>query len=253
MATVPSINRHGSYGIDAPYVLAIFGVLSAIFVLLAVLNALQGAIGGVILTLLAAIWFFGCMGSYLYTTRAGKFVVWSQILDELHLTGTEQVLDIGCGRGAVLVLAAGRLDQGRVHGVDLWRVQDQSGNASETTARNAEAEGVTDRVELHTADMGELPFNDDYFDVVLSSLAIHNIKQKTGRQQAIGEALRVLRPGGRLAIADFRHVKDYAEHLRAAGATDIHARGLGWRFWYGGPWAATRLVTATKSATPTTT
>ncbi|MDQ2850247.1 MAG: class I SAM-dependent methyltransferase [Actinomycetota bacterium] len=203
-----------------------------------------------VLTLLVAVWFFGCMASYLYATRAGKFVVWSQILDELHLTGTEQVLDVGCGRGAVLLSAAARLDHGKAHGVDLWRGQDQNGSASEITARNAEAEGVADRVELHTADMSDLPFDDECFDVVLSSVAMHTIKQKSGRQQAIREALRVVRPGGQLAIADFRHVKDYAEQLRTAGATNVHTRGLGWRFWYGGPWAATRLIMATKPASP---
>lgn len=244
-----SITRRGSYGIDAPYVPAIFGLLSLVFIVLAVLNATQGAILGLIITLLVAIWFAGCMASYLYTTRAGKFVVWSQILDGLSLTGTEQVLDMGCGRGAVLLSAAQRLGGGRAHGADLWRTRDQSGNAADTTKRNADVEGVADRVELHTADMTELPFDEGSFDVVVSSLAIHNLKENSGRRQAISEALRVLRPGGRLAIADFRHVDDYAEALRTAGVPDVHTRGLGWRFWYGGPWAATRLVTATKPAT----
>lgn len=94
--------------------------------------------------------------------------------------------------------------------------------------------------------MTELPFSDGQFDVIVSSLAIHNITSKLGRQQVINEALRVLRPGGRLAIADFRHVARYAETLSVAGLSDVRTRGLGWRFWYGGPWAATRLVQATK-------
>lgn len=251
MATGTPIPRRGSYGIDAPYVPAIFGGLSLLFVVLAVLNAIQTAIVGLIITLLVAIWFLSCMTSYLYTTKTGKFIVWSQILDGQHLTGSEQVLDIGCGRGAVLLLAAQRLDEGRAHGVDLWRRQDQSGNSDATTRSNAVAEGVSDHVDLHTADMTELPFDNDSFDVVVSSLAIHNIKEKSGRQQALSEAMRVVRPGGELAIADFRHVKIYAESLRAIGAIDVHTSGLGWRFWYGGPWATTRLVRATKSDTPT--
>lgn len=121
-----SIVRQGDYGFDAPYVPVIFGLLSLGFLTLAVLNATQGAVVGVIATLIAAMWFFGCMASYIYTTRTGKFVVWSQVLDEMNLTGQEQVLDLGCGRGAVLLLAAERLDGGRAHGVDLWRSQDQS-------------------------------------------------------------------------------------------------------------------------------
>jgi hypothetical protein len=59
--------------------------------------------------------------------------------------------------------------------------------------------------------------------------------------------VRVLRPGGRLAIADIRYVTaEYTARLRERGMEDVHARGLGWRFWYGGPWVATNLVTARK-------
>jgi arsenite methyltransferase len=246
MSVGPSNRRRGSYGIDAPYVPALFGALGLFFVALAVLNATEGATGGVITTGLVAVFFLGCMTSYLYTTRVGKFVVWSQILDGLSLGGAEQVLDMGCGRGAVLLLAAKRLDTGGAHGVDLWRAQDQSGNATETTQRNVEIEGLADRVTLHTADMTALPFEDATFDVVVSSLAIHNIKKKSGRQQAVVEGLRVLRPGGRLTIADFRHVDEYAKALGAPEVADVRTRGLGWRFWYGGPWAGTKLVTATK-------
>ena len=83
---------------------------------------------------------------------------------------------MGCGRGAVLLMAAQHLTTGRAVGVDLWRTVDQSGNSAEATRRNAVAEGVADRVELHTADMTALPFEGNSFDLVLSSLAIHNIR-----------------------------------------------------------------------------
>jgi arsenite methyltransferase len=135
---------------------------------------------------------------FLHATRRGKFLVWSRLLDELGLRGDERLLDLGCGRGAVLLMAAQRLDSGRVAGVDLWRGVDQSGNAEDTTWRNARAEGVADRVELRTADITALPFDDAGFDMVLSSLAIHNIKGKSARAAAVDEAIRVLRPGGSL-------------------------------------------------------
>lgn len=53
------------------------------------------------------------------------------------------------------------------------------------------------------------------------------------RAQAVAEAWRVLKGGGRLAIADIRATARYAETLSSLGATGVTRRRLGWRFWYG--------------------
>jgi len=130
--------------------------------------------------------------------------------------------------------------------VDLWRKGDQSGNAEAATRRNAAAEGVADRVDVQTADMTSLPFDAASFDVVVSNLAVHNVKTRAGRTKAIDEAVRVLRPGGRLLIADLRATKEYQNHLAALGIRDVTRSNLGWRMWWSGPWLPTRLVTASK-------
>src|SRR5262245_47654906 len=144
-------------------------------------------------------------------------------------------------------MAAQRLPRGRAVGVDVWSAKDQAGNAEQVTRRNADLEGVADRVELHTADMRQLPFEDGSFDVVVSSLAIHNIAGAGERANALREAARVLKRGGKLAIADIRHTRAYAAELKACGLKVTERRSLGVCFWYAaGPWAATRLVAATK-------
>jgi arsenite methyltransferase len=231
--------RRGSYGIDAPYGLAFIAVLIVAELVMAIIS-------GRMLPFLAVPFLLTIAASYLYTTRRGKFVVWAELLDRLGLRGDERTLDLGCGRGAVLLLAAQHLTTGRAVGVDLWRSADQSGNSAATARRNAIAEGVADRVELHTGDMTALPFEENSFDLVLSSLAIHNISGRAGREKAISEAVRVLRPGGRLMIADIRATRQYQAQLAKIGMIDVARSRLGWRFWWGGPWAATRLVTATK-------
>jgi ubiquinone/menaquinone biosynthesis C-methylase UbiE len=199
---------------------------------------------------LAVLFVSAILGFYLHGTLRGKFVVWAELLDRLNLRGDERILDLGCGRGAVLLMAAQHLTSGRAVGVDLWRRVDQSGNSEEATRRNAVAEGVAERVELHTADMTALPFEDNSFDVVVSSLAIHNIGGSAGREKAIDEAVRVLRPGGRLLIADIRSTRRHQVRLGDIGMSDVARRRLGWRFWWAGPWAATPLVTATKPERP---
>jgi len=190
-----------------------------------------------------ALWQFLIAGIYVYFTRAGKFAVWADLLDRLELKGDERLLDIGCGRGAVLLMAAQRLPRGRAVGIDVWSTTDQSGNAEQVTRRNAALEGVAERVELHTADMRQLPFDDGSFDVVVSSLAIHNVPGAGERARALREAARVLKKGGKLAIADVRHTRAYASELEACGLKVTERRSLGGRFWYA---AALRLVAAIK-------
>jgi arsenite methyltransferase len=189
----------------------------------------------------------GTAAFYLHTTRVGKFAVWARVLGELALHGDETLLDLGCGRGAVLLAAAKLLPRGRAIGVDVWRA-DQTANSPQATLSNAALENVTDRVAVQTADIRRLPFDDNSFDVIVSSLVIHNIASTVGRKQAVDEAARVLRPGGRIAIADLAATRRHAKHLRELGFNDVHRRNLGWRMWWGGPWFPTHLVTATKPA-----
>jgi ubiquinone/menaquinone biosynthesis C-methylase UbiE len=181
-------------------------------------------------------------GIYLHTTLHGKLRIWRQELDQADLKGDEQLLDLGCGRGAVLIEAARRLPTGHAVGVDLWSGKDQSGNRPEATLANAAAAGVADRVGVRTADMTALPFADGSFDVVTSALAIHNIPSPEGRYRAVDEAMRVLRPGGQLLVADFWPMaRKYAEHI---GQGTL--RGLGPGYWYGGPWLGITLLHAVK-------
>lgn len=230
----------GRYGIDAPYapLLMIAGALIC-FGLVVFAHVQQMWISVVILLLMASL--------YLHTTLRGKFLVWRSLLDRMALRGDEHILDLGCGRGAVLLMAAGYLPNGRAVGIDIWSSKDQSGNAMTVTQANAVAEGVADRVELHTVDMRQLPFESGSFDAIVSNVAIHNISAHTGRDQAIDEAWRVLRPGGRLLIADISKSRQYQERLAKLGATLVR-QNLGWRMWWGGPWASTVLIDARKSA-----
>ncbi|APR76821.1 Hypothetical protein A7982_02168 [Minicystis rosea] len=214
----------------------------------AILGALRGDPVALLTMGLSGVFLLLSAASYVYTTRAGKFLVWDELIESLRLEGHERVLDLGCGRGAVLLLAAQRLSSGQATGIDLWSTTDQLGNAADATRRNAELEGVSDRIDLHTGDMRKLPFPDASFDVIVSSLAIHNIPEAAGRAEAVREAVRVLKPGGRAVLADFRFTDDYADELKKAGLVDVTCRELGPRFWYGGPWAATRVVMSRKPA-----
>jgi arsenite methyltransferase len=181
-------------------------------------------------------------GLMVRSSRAGKLTERDRLLDQLPWRGDERALDVGCGRGLLLIGAAKRLTTGRAVGLDLWRTKDQAGNDPAATIANAQAEGVAARVELCDGDARQLPFDSQSFDVAVSSLALHNIPGASGRAAAVGEIVRVLKPGGHLAILDFRHTSQYAAVLAAAGLGDVHRSQR--RF---GMYPPVRVVTATKA------
>lgn len=250
----PDLRRHrGEYGVDGDFramapiwqAVLIGAICLALVVATAVCLVAGAIVAGTVLAAVTVVVLF-TVATYLYTTRVGKFQVWARILTDLRLRGDEQVLDIGCGRGALLTAVAKLLPAGRAYGVDIWR-PDQSGNGPDAARRNAEREGVADRIELYTADMTRLPFADDTFDLIVSSLAVHNVPSAAGRRAAIDEAVRVLRPGGRLVIADLAFTNRHRNELRELPVSDVRRRNLGARMWWGGPWFPTRLLTATKN------
>jgi len=110
-------------------------------------------------------------------------------------------------------------------GIDKWQKEDLSGNDPQATKDNAAAEGVADRVEIRTADMRAIPYPDATFDLVVSSLAVHNIYDVDGRRKALAEIARVLKPGGRLLLQDIRHTGQYMAALRQLGMAEVRRAG----------------------------
>jgi SAM-dependent methyltransferase len=174
---------------------------------------------------LVACYGFGMAGYMTYGSRVGKLRTRDRLLhlvgDIAPWTGQEWVLDVGCGRGLMLVGAARRLTTGKAVGIDLWRAEDQAGNAPEAALENARREGVADRVSVATGDGCALPFSDATFDAVLSHWVVHNIRDGAGRARALDEMLRVLRPGGVLVIADIANHSVYRAQLAARCMGDL--------------------------------
>jgi arsenite methyltransferase len=158
---------------------------------------------------------------FLYSTKRGKIKECEKLISLIPWRGDERVLDVGCGRGILLISAAKRLTTGKAIGVDIWRQIDQHGNRMEETITNARVEGVLDKVEVKDGDARDLPFDNESFDVIVSSLVIHNIHDKKEREKAINEVLRVIKLGGYFAILDIRRIDEYAQILRSIGVSEV--------------------------------
>ena len=176
-------------------------------------------------------WSFISVALFVWSSKVGKLRMRDRVVGSIPWRGDEKVLDVGCGRGMMLIGAAKHLITGRAVGVDIWRKVDQAGNSPEATMRNAELEGVAGRVEIKNGDARQVPFADSTFDVILSSLALHNIPGKDGRRKAIFEIVRVLRPGGKLVILDIFRTPEYVKSLQDAGMSDAKRSRVGFLFY----------------------
>lgn len=116
-----------------------------------------------------------------------------------HASG-DRVLDIGCGNGHLAISLAKENPQRRVTGLDYW------GSAWEYSQRvcerNAELEGVADRVTFTQGSAAALPFPEGEFDCVVSCLTFHEVRELQDKTAAVSEALRVVRSGGCFAFLD---------------------------------------------------
>lgn len=155
----------------------------------------------------------------------------NKILDELinRITwnGTGEALDIGCGSGALSIRIAKKYPQSRVIGIDYWG----SGwsYCKETCEENARVEGVENRLSFHQASASALPFKNDTFNLVVSNLTFHEVKDSTSKLDVVQEALRVLKTGGEFVFQDLFLLRKYygtTEDLIAAikemGVQDVH-------------------------------
>jgi len=144
-----------------------------------------------------------------YRFSPGGGNVQGRIIDLLvvHLdwNGEGQVLDIGCGNGALAIELAHKYVKAQVVGIDYWGGNwEHSKYACEA---NAKIEGVAECITFQKASASALPFENEYFDAVVSNLVFHEVRDVADKREVIREALRVLKKGGKFSFQDLFLVK----------------------------------------------
>jgi arsenite methyltransferase len=171
--------------------------------------------------------------SLVYYGKVGKLRMREEFLNPIPWRGDETVLDIGCGRGLLLVAAAHRLTTGRAIGVDVWLPKAMTGNRPNSALENATLEGVRDRVEVKEADARKLPFAGASFDIVVSNFVLHEMTTDADREKMVQEIARVLKPGGHVALRDFIFTDTCVDTLRQNGVDAKRERVGSIGYWVG--------------------
>ena len=217
-----------NYGFDAPSImrnLLIFGVLAFVLgfatpifssnIILKYIAFLVIFIGVILFVLGTSMFVYGIVG---------KFNIRKMMLSKIAWKGDEMVLDIGAGTGLLMNGAAQHLTTGKSIGIDIWRDEDLSDNTLQNTLRNAEIEGVSDKIEIKTEDARQLSFADNSFDVILSQFCIHNIDDIKEQEKACFEIARVLKPNGIALIGDYIPTHTYAKYFEKAGLKVVSSK-----------------------------
>jgi len=134
-------------------------------------------------------------GAYLYSrTIKPRIRLYEMMAEEIvSKTNSGRILDVGTGPGTLPIEIAKRAPDMEVIGIDISKTM------VKIARKNAEKEGVSDRVKFEAMSAYELKFDDGYFDMVISSGALHHFNRP---KEAFNEIYRVLKPGKEAWIYD---------------------------------------------------
>ena len=164
---------------------------------------------------------------YQFSPQGGNLQdqIWSLVLANLDWDGEGRALDIGCGNGALTIKLAQKYPKAQVIGIDYWgKAWDYSKKVCE---RNAVIEGVGDRVVFQKANAESLPFDEGYFDAVVSNFVFHMVGKAKDKRGVVREALRVVKKGGKFSFQDeflvkqlFGDIDDFVKTIKSWGISE---------------------------------
>jgi SAM-dependent methyltransferase len=200
------------------------GAVSLLFLILAFLFLPAIVLFG--LLFLVSLYF--AYARYLFSPQGGNVQdkIHEMLLSNLGWDGAGQALDIGCGNAPLAIKLALKYKGARVVGIDYWGKKWEY--SKEICEKNVVMEGVAGRVTFQKASASKLPFEDGYFNAVVSNLVFHEVSDTKDKRDLIREALRVIRKDGRFAFQDlflfklfYGETDDLIATIRSWGVTKV--------------------------------
>ena len=223
------------FGIDAPKDTAALFRIAGILLLIYILSFFIYIPSNLLVNLvrILSLLFFCCFlitGLLLIlSSKIFKYKNRDKIIQGLALKGSENILDIGCGRGLYTIGFAEQLSTGKVYGIDIWNAEDMSNNTENSILENIQKAGLEEKIIIKTEDMRAMSFEDEYFDIIIASFSIHNIGNIPEIQKALHEIARVTKKDGKIVIIDFKYINEYKYYLLKNNfkiVQDTRAKGL---------------------------
>ena len=182
----------------------IFSVISLLLILIALLpiNLFIRIISGILALPFIYISFIIIYSYYQFAEFGGNFQskIHNLIVDRIRLRENTKVLDIGAGSAALTIKIAKTLIDSSFIGIDYWG-EDWEYSKS-ICEMNAKYEGLEDSINFIKASASNLPFVDNEFDVIVSCLTFHEVKDERDKIKVFKEALRVLKKEGEFVFLD---------------------------------------------------
>lgn len=217
------------------YKLLIFLVISLILLSVTLLpvNTYVRVISGILAVPFLYITFILTYSVYQFTPFGGNYQskIHDLIVSKLNWDGTGKLLDIGTGSGSLIIKLAKTFPTSFLTGIDYWGDNWEYSKAQ--CQQNAEIEGVSNQIHFQKASASELPFNENEFDVIVSCLTFHEVKDRSHKTDVIKEALRVLKSGGSFVFLDlfldekiFGDEKKLLNDLKKCGLNELNSSKL---------------------------
>ena len=136
-------------------------------------------------------------------------------LDKLELKPTDTVLDVGCGGGAALKRLSGRIDGGRLYGIDYSEVS----VAASKELNKADID--SGKMEIHQGSVSKMPFEDNMFDAIIT---VESYYFWPDLEEDMKEVFRILKEGGTFMLIAEMYMNDDLDdhHIEMAKKFELH-------------------------------
>ena len=210
----------------------VFGGITLVVLVLAVLSfavfritALGIAFAAATVILVALLcWMAWIRRQYAFGKGGMMERVHQTILSSLEFDGQGDLLEVGCGSGALSIRAALTWPEAKITGLDYWGAMYNYSQA--VCEKNAASEGVGKQCTFVHGDANKLDLPDERFDAVISNYVYHNI-MGADKHALLLESLRVLKKGGVFVLHDnmkpqmYGDMNAFVEKLKGMGFAEV--------------------------------